>query len=311
MNYKLKIDYKSILFKCIYDKELASQIQTNIDFVEKYIDQAETIFVEEKEQQIMYKQLAIIAFSCVEALWKGIVLTINNNCNNNHCKENRCKYKKFNNSEKLNRANVNEIAKHLQRMRVISIFPFEQAKIEELQNMRNHVHLTRIICDSIKSEDFNKVLVDDMLRLYYVTLNQMECSMKYLPIYAFCIKDLDENGYSKTDKLIEKENKEYITNKICCITPDLFYNKPLKESDTKILKKLHSQKNYNQQELADYIGRWLYYESAHFKEESDYQTVINNLFTKLSEYISEDNTLIKEIKENIERHKNIMSNQAS
>jgi len=81
MNYKLSnINYSQVIPKYISNTQLANDIQLNINFIEKYTDTIDNQQMESIDKQLAYKQLGIMAFSCVEALWKSLILTINNNC---------------------------------------------------------------------------------------------------------------------------------------------------------------------------------------------------------------------------------------
>ena len=93
MSYKLNnINYSQVLPKYITNIELSNEMLQNINFIEKYVDIVETYFVEDSDKQLAYKQLGIMAFSCVEALWKNLILAINNNCASRKCCE-KCNYR--------------------------------------------------------------------------------------------------------------------------------------------------------------------------------------------------------------------------
>ena len=108
--------------------------------------------------------------------------------------------------------------------------------IEELQQLRNHVHLTSSIIDGYQLEKFNKKYVENMLRLYYVTLNQMELNDWHLNNRDSCLKILDEDGYNRTKKTEELERKRYISDAISYMTSDLFHDKQISEEHKKFLK---------------------------------------------------------------------------
>lgn len=119
-------------------------------------------YKEVEDQQIVYKQLGIIVFSCVEALWKGIVMAVNENCAKRKCSNKQCKYKKFKTTEKINRAPVDKVLDHLVNLRLLYVHPFEKEGIEELQQLRNHIHLTRTITDEVDRKIFDKDFIHDV-----------------------------------------------------------------------------------------------------------------------------------------------------
>lgn len=293
-------DYPSLVMKYIPDQNLVRQIQINIDFVEKYLDRIEDLFQTVTEQQIMYKQLGSIAFSCTESLWKSLVLAVNAKCHANKCTEKNCEYRKFDSAKKLNSAKIKEIVDHLQNMRLILVTPFEMEWIEELQQLRNHVHLALTILDGDKSEKFNKDYVESMLRLYYVTLNQLELNQWHLEDEHACLKKLDENGYAQTQEHNKQEEKRFISDEIYYVTHDLFYGKEIPESRQRILKKLSSKQNYNEESLVDWIGRWLYYENIHFKTEESFQKAAEEYYTRLKEYLPQNSDVIQKLKQRVD-----------
>lgn len=130
-------------------KNWQKKFKKNIQFVEKHYGDVDSRYKEVEDQQIVYKQLGVIVFSCVEALWKGIVMAVNENCAKRNCSYKQCKYKKFETTEKINCATVDKILTHLINMRLLCVHPFEGEEIEELQHLRNHVHLTRTITDEV------------------------------------------------------------------------------------------------------------------------------------------------------------------
>ena len=93
MEFKLNLDYQESALQYIQNQKLAEEIQNNIQFVDKYYGDVDSRYKEVEDQQIVYKQLGIIAFSCVEALWKGIVMAVNKNCAKRNCSHKRVNIK--------------------------------------------------------------------------------------------------------------------------------------------------------------------------------------------------------------------------
>lgn len=296
MDYKLDLDYLTVASKYISDANLSKQIKTNIDFVEKYVDRVDNMFDTEEEKHIAYQQLGSIAFSCVEALWKNLVWEVNNKCLKANCHE-KCPYRKFETAKKLNNAKIKDIINHLHDMRLINIFSFEMTAIEELQSLRNYIHVTRCISEGDCSEKFNYQYVDNMLRLYYVALNQLELNNWFFEHENNCIKYLDQNGYEDTRKNRIADNKRYIATKVMYMVDELFYNKALSETDKNILRKLCSANNYDKNSLSEFLGRWLYYEQAHFHLENEYKKSVNSFYDKLKKYLQQAQSLVVGVEE--------------
>lgn len=304
MEFKLNLDYQESALQYIQNQKLAEEIQNNIQFVDKYYGDVDSRYKEVEDQQIVYKQLGIIAFSCVEALWKGIVMTVNENCAKRKCSCKQCKYKKFETTEKINRAPVDKVLDHLVNMRLLYVHPFEKEEIEELQQLRNHIHLTRTVTDGVDRKIFDKDFVENMLRLYYVTLNQLDLCNWYFSETAPCLKEMDEDGYKTTDQQRERDRKEYFTQKLLGVCYTIFYHKPLNVKDKKRLTRLKTMKDIDQKNLADSLGKFLYYEGTHFRTEEAYVAALETFFGDLKEYLSPESKLIEEIKERMKYYQN-------
>lgn len=304
MEFKLNLDYQESALQYIQNQKLAEEIQNNIQFVDKYYGDVDSRYKEVEDQQIVYKQLGIIAFSCVEALWKGIVMTVNENCAKRKCSCKQCKYKKFETTEKINRAPVDKVLDHLVNMRLLYVHPFEKEEIEELQQLRNHIHLTRTVTDGVDRKIFDKDFVENMLRLYYVTLNQLDLCNWYFSETAPCLKEMDEDGYKATVQQRERDRKEYFTQKLLGVCYTIFYHKPLNIKDKKRLTRLKTMKDIDQRNFADSLGRFLYYEWIHYRTDDAYAAAIETFFGDLKEYLSPESKLIEEIKERMKYYQN-------
>ena len=297
MEFKLNLDYQNSSLLYIQNKKLAEEIQNNIQFVEKHYCDVNSHFKEVEDQQIIYKQLGIIAFSCVEALWKGIVMTVNENCAKRKCSCKQCKYKKFETTEKINCAPVDKVLDHLVNMRLLYVHPFEKEEIEELQQLRNHIHLTRTVTDEVDRKIFDKDFVENMLRLYYVTLNQLDLCNWYFSETAPCLKEMDEDGYESTDQYRVWDRKEYFTQRVLNACYALYNHSPLNRRDIKRLTRLKTMKDIDQKNLADSLGKFLYYEGTHFRTEEAYVAAIETFLGNLKKFLSTESKMIEEIKE--------------
>ena len=307
MEFKLNHDYQKLALQYIQNQKLMEEIQNNIQFVEKYYYNVDSRYKEVEDQQIVYKQLGIIAFSCVEALWKGIVMTVNENCAKRKCSCKQCKYKKFETREKINRASVDKVLDHLVNMRLLYVHPFEREEIEELQQLRNHIHLTRTVTDEVDRKIFDKDFVENMLRLYYVTLNQLDLCNWYFSETAPCLKEMDEDGYESTDQYQVWDRRKYFTQKVFNACHALFYHKPLNAKDKKRLTRLKTMKEIDEKDLANSLGKFLYYEGIHYRTEEVYEIAIKIFFDELKKYISLESKLIEGIKASMQYYQKLFN----
>lgn len=297
MEFKLNLDYQKLALRYIQNEKLAEEIQNNIQFVEKYYGNVDSRYKEVEDQQIVYKQLGIIVFSCVEALWKGIVMAVNKNCAKRNCSYKTCKYKQYETTEKINHAPVDKVLDHLVNMRLLYVHPFEKEGIEELQQLRNHIHLTRTITDEVDRKIFDKDFVENMLRLYYVTLNQLDSCHWYFTEIAPCLKEMDEDGYESTDQYQVWDRKEYFTQKAFNACYALYNHSPLNRRDIKRLARLKTMKDIDQKDLADSLGKFLYYEGIHYRTDDAYAAAIETFLGNLKKFLSTESKMIEEIKE--------------
>ena len=289
MEFKLSnINYPQLIPKYISNVELANEIERNIEFIEKYVEMIDTHFNEDKDRQLAYKQLGIMAFSCVEALWKSLVLNINKNCASRKCNE-ECKYRKYDSNYKLNNAKPRQVLLHLTNMRILYVHPFEEVAIEQLQRLRNHIHLTRVLADGNKSTKFNRQFVEDVLRLYYVSINQAEMNAWYYNEDKPCLRDMDDNSYNVNCQQQQSMRKSYYTDKTLLVLVDLFYKKPINENNAYFLASLSDDKILDIEYLADEMGKRLYYESAHYRTEVSYQEAIDRLYNAIQDYAPKSN----------------------
>ena len=307
MEFKLNHDYQKLALQYIQNQKLMEEIQNNIQFVEKYYYNVDSRYKEVEDQQIVYKQLGIIVFSCVEALWKGIVMAVNENCAKRKCSCKQCKYKKFETREKINRAPVDKVLDHLVNMRLLYVHPFERETIEELQYLRNHVHLTRIITDEVDPKVFDKTFVENMLRLYYVTLNQLDSCHWYFTETEPCLREMDEDGYESTDQYQVWDRRKYFTQKVFNACHALFYHKPLNAKDKKRLTRLKTMKEIDEKDLANSLGKFLYYEGIHYRTEEVYEIAIKIFFDELKKYISLESKLIEGIKASMQYYQKLFN----
>lgn len=307
MEFKLTHDYQKLALQYIQNEKLMEEIQNNIQFVEKYYYNVDSRYKEVEDQQIVYKQLGIIVFSCVEALWKGIVMAVNENCEKRNCSYKMCKYKKFETTEKINQAPISKVLIHLVNMRLLYVHPFESEAIDELQQLRNYIHLTRAATEEFDPKIFDKTFVENMLRLYYVSLNQLDSCNWYFRETAPCIKEMDEEKYECTKQYQGWIKKEFFTNQVFNTCHALFYHKPLNAKDKKRLTRLKTMKDIDEKDLANSLGKFLYYEGIHYRTEEAYVTAIKTFFDELKKYISFESKLIEGIKASMQYYQKLFN----
>ncbi len=301
------------------NKILAKEIRNNVDFVKKYLDKVEN-FDSETDKQIAYKQLGVIVFSCIEAICKGLVKEVHNRCIKHKCQEEvrySCNYfakYKLYDDKKFNNAKIEDVLNHLFDMRLMYLSASEMIQFKALKDLRNHVHISRIIIDGDKSESFNKQLVNDLLKYCDETIDQLGLCDWYLKDNNSkdndsCIKELDADGYETTQDLREKENNAYRVNRLYCIINKLFSDKEISDEEERILKGLShcklpkndkkSTEDENEKftkSIVDMIGKELYYKRARFRTDKEYQEKLNKFYDNLRRHSNAKEEIVNEIK---------------
>ena len=300
MNY---IDYKQNhnyieMVKRFTSPKVADAIINNILFTEKYLPKIENAIPDKQEQHLAYKQLGIMAFSAAEALWKSIEIAIINKCHEFGCNENNCVYRKYKKISDLNFAKNKSILEHLNTTNLLLVMPQDESGIEKLSHLRNHIHLTRINSDGDKSAEFTLSFVDNMLRLFYVTLNQLDKAKEYFNTQIACHKNFDNNSFDKTKALNDNNRKDYYTWKIIGAFFHIINNISLTENDKYYLDQLNlsTSEICNYDVVIDHIGHKLYYIKRDFKSDEQYDRELSRILDTFQQWAPNKSTLISDIK---------------
>lgn len=273
MNPKINnVDYNQLAAKFISDAKLSLMIQQNISFVEKYIDIVEDTFESDVERQVVYRELGSIVYSCIEALLKSVLVEINRRCKNSHCQEKKCKYRNFSNNDKINYAHVINALEFLLSTRLIALTPTQIDELKRLNDLRNYVHISKIIGDGSGDVSFEKEYVEKMLFYYYEFLDQLDVCDFYFEDDQACLKILDNDGMDFTELQIRNGNKTYYLLRMFSIVPKLLSNEALSDDDSWTLKMLNDAKNVDEDGLSEYIKKELFYARRYFDSEKDYRT---------------------------------------
>ena len=72
----------------------------------------------------------------------------------------------------------------------------------------------------------------------------------------------------------------------------------------KRLARLKTMKDIAPKDLADSLGRFLYYEGIHFRTEAAYVAAIETFLGNLKKFLSTESKLIEEIKEQMNYYQN-------
>ena len=186
----------------------------------------------------------------------------------------------------------------------------ENARVNNV-NIRNlkqeKFHLTRIITDEVDPKVFDKTFVENMLRLYYVTLNQLDSCHWYFTETEPCLREMDEDGYESTDQYQVWDRRKYFTQKVFNACHALFYHKPLNAKDKKRLTRLKTMKDIDEKDLVNSLGKFLYYEGIHYHTEEAYATAIKTFFDELKKYISFESKLIEGIKASMQYYQKLFN----
>ena len=292
------------LMKYVPDENLCVAILRNIDFVEKYLDNVDSTFPDADEKGLAYKQLLIMTFSTLEAVWKSIAQQIIVRCNKRKCK-NCCEYKKYETLQDLNYESAYSVLMHLQYTRLLYLSPNAYKSLLEIKNERNYVHLFKQTTDTSFVPVFDRKSIDEGLELFYETISQ--CSLLddyFFQIPDACIKERDGDCYNENKLFLEKEySHKYSFNAYsACIK--LFWGEQLTKDEQHYLSSIKERAtdHFDPNLFVKLLGLWLFYKGAHYKTDEAYQQAIKDFFNRLKKYIPTSGSLIKQLKEEINKN---------
>ncbi len=219
---------------------LSKIIEDNIDFVERYLDKIETID-NDKDREIIYRELCSITVSAIEALAKVIVDEINNRCLKLKCKE-KCSYRKWKTKEDIAKQKTNGLLKHLNNTRLF-YFSYQQLEsIKRITDLRNYIHISKYMEEKKQDIIFDKELVIKLLDFYYTLLSQYEVNYFYFNNQNSCLKELDENEYDNTLVNNKKNDTMYYEMSLRNVFDKIVYNEKLNEDDKWVLSNLNKKR---------------------------------------------------------------------
>ena len=137
-----------------------------------------------------------MAFSSLEAIWKGVATQILNHCKRKRCKQ-CCEYiKEYNSITKINKAHFFPILIHLESARLLYFSPSEYRILREIANSRNYVQLFKQMTNEKAIPCFNKDAINECLDMFYKTIDQLFLlNDYYFNLMDNCLKELDGDCY--------------------------------------------------------------------------------------------------------------------
>lgn len=290
-------DYNTIASKFIRDKHLSLEIQQNISFVENYVDKVEETFDETVEREIVYRELGVIVFSCIEALLKSVLFEINDCCARRECNKKSCKYRRYKTLDDINNAKVIPVLTFLINTRLFMLFPDEMDEMEKFSRMRNYVHISKKIGNKACEEKFNDKNVYKLLDYYYNLLDQLNVSDFYFNDDNICLKDIDSNGFKSTKKYRNVERKNYHLFRLSSLTRKLLWGDPIPTDEELELSRIGKSNDFDIDSAKKYIVRLCIPIVGGFKNNDEYLGAKTEIIGKLSKYLSEE--FVKEIEKEI------------
>ena len=244
---------EEIMWKCIGDERLRKDLDDNISFAEKYLNEIEKRFDRQEEKQIAYKALGVIVYSCLEGFLQTIERLILNKCKERNCScIGQCKYVKFRTYNGIDHANVASIIRHLKDIRLIAFTPIQQMNVKIANEIRNFIHLSKIMPGGngiAITYDYVVSLLDAYSSLY----NQIRWSIVPFLEDAICLKELDEDGFDSTKELNDKDFIMIIGRVVFKDLIDVFNGKPVTQRQIIETQKLYSY----DEEYIDAINKML------------------------------------------------------
>lgn len=264
--------------KFILNQDLAKKISDNIGFVEKYFNQVEIQYPDRKEQEIVYKHLGAIVYSCIEATWKSIISEINKHCETRQCSEKECPYRLKRDFDKLSSRGA---FCFLLDTRFFGFSMDEINRINQLADLRNYIHLSKYIGETNYSDDFKKEYVDELLEYYYKIVEQLDTADWFFSQNDTCLKSLDSNGYETTKEMRTNDSNSYYFYRFLSVIATLFDKEELTREDKWILSKI-KEEDMDDSFLENVIDHILY-KKRFCKRDEDYHESLQRLYGHLIE----------------------------
>lgn len=280
-----EIDYKAIVDSFIEDKAFSSIIWENMDFVEKYLPKIEETFANESEKRIVYRELAVVAYSCIEAIMKGVLYNINDHCEHRKC-DKKCEYRKCTDIKSLNQLHAFDVFHFLLDTRMVWFFPHEIYEFDILNDLRNNIHLSKSIGIEKKPIEFDEDFAKRMVNYFYGLLAQLSFKESYFKDDSTCLKESDNNQVKKTRKENEKEITKSKYHSIAAALNLLFLGVDLHRNEQWSLANLH--KKVPAKDIAASIYFIFAMSARRFQTDDDYQRVLDGYFNRLEKYLPED-----------------------
>ncbi len=305
LDFKVKIMnvQQDNISKFILNQDLAIKISDNIGFVEKYFNQVEIQYPDRKEQEIVYKHLGAIVYSCIEATWKSVISEINKHCETRQCSEKECPYRLKKN---LNKLSSREAFCFLLDARFFGFTMDEINRINQLADLRNYIHLSKYIDGTNYSDDFKKEYVVELLGYYYKIVEQLDTANWFFSQNDTCLKSLDSNGYESTKEMRINDSNSYYFYRFLLVIDTLFDKEELTRDDKWILSKIKVE-DMDDSFLKDVIDHILY-RKRFYKRDEEYHESLQRFY----DYLKENNQLKlkNRIEEELEAQKRSVRNSS-
>lgn len=289
---KKLLKYDSYASDYIENKDMSLRIQRNINFVLNYKDYVKEIFKKPVERQIVYKELGTIVLSCIEALAKTIIDSFKKRCTKCKYDNEKCDYKLFPDEKGSSKSSL----QYLFDVRFFHLSPDEFDEFKQLNELRNYIHISKNISETINDNVFNLDYVHRTLDCYYVLIDQLDLTGDYFFGKTKCLKILDDDGIKDTKRMNKSDRQIYYSLKMSPILRMLLRNEKLSEDDKWVLKRIDYPEDVDFDELLRYINNIVLHGAIGFKNDADCNKAKNAFKKRLLKFISKE--------EYIERIKN-------
>lgn len=278
-------EYNVIASKFIRDERLSLEIQQNISFVENYVDSVEDSFEFGIEQEIAYRELGVIVYSCIEALMKSVLYEINERCKKRKCDNKECPYRKYRDTSAINHAKVINSIVHLVNTRLFMLFPDEIAELKKYNTMRNYVHISKKIGKKIINVTFDKNYPNRLLDYYYNLLNQLDLCDYYFNSDDSCLKIIDDEGYDSTSIEYEEDRERNRFHRFIYAIRKLLWNEAItKDDESDLIRFNNLDQPYKEQSLK-YIAMLSRPILWRYTDDTEYLKAKKELTNLLSKYL--------------------------
>lgn len=268
--------------KYISNESFSNLVKEHLAFVNKYLAIIGSNSYSFDEKQILYKSLAVIAFSCVEGILNLVLFEIDRRCENKKCVNAECPYRKFIIENKSDPKSALQVLNYLNAVRLLGYIPEMIDKFDSVKEHRNFIHISKEYGDG--HFNFDEQVVKEIISIYDNINDQLDLDSLYFNSSSSCLRESDDNGFETTLSMNRANMRVMYSYKLMMLFDKLFDNEKMNVDDIRIVKKLKFPFLYDSREVSDYYAKRLIRKGA---SKEDFEKISDKFFASLIAIVGE------------------------